>query len=314
MMKPKQIISMAVVAAGAMMFASCNVNDEIQSDVNRAVRFTGNIGGQVTVTPGTRASGIEWGTDDEVGVFMVGHGGTSVPDNVSNKKYTVSGTSLSAAGGVDIYYPVDGAVDFIAYYPYSETWNDLSEVDINIGDQTEQAKFDLLYAKADNDGAGYTKDYGSAVGLQFDHKLAKVVFNCKKGNGLASLDGMTVRIKGMNSRGTFNLANGVVVPTNNSTETEGIAARELSGAPSGYLKSYDAIIMPGAYDANAVTFEFTVGGDTFTWTIDKAENAKFESGNEYTYAVTVTRRGVTMSGTISPWKTDGNDRGSVVAD
>lgn len=310
-MKRKQIISMALVAMGAMMFASCNVNDEIQRDVNRAVRFTGNIGGQVTVTPGTRASGTAWGTGDEVGVFMVEHGGTVVSDDACNKKYTVSGTNLSAAEG-DMYYPVDGAVDFIAYYPYNAQWSDLSnETSIEIGNQTEQAKFDLLYAKADNSGSGYTKGYSEAVDLKFDHKLAKVVFNCKA-DGLASLDGMTVKIKGMNSKGTFDLATGTVSSTDNSAGE--ITARELTAAAQGYLKSYDAIVMPDQYAANEITVEFTVGDNTFTWTIDKAEDAKFESGNEYTYEVTVTRHGVTMSGTINAWKTEGNDRGDVVAD
>lgn len=293
------------------MFASCNVNDEIQSDVNRAVRFTGNIGGQVAATPGTRASGTAWGTGDEVGVFMVRHGGTDISDDAYNKKYTVSGTNLSAAEG-DIYYPVAGAVDFIAYYPYSAQWSDLSnEASIEIGDQTEQTKFDLLYAKAANSGSGYTKDYGKAVDLEFDHKLAKVVFNCKA-DGLASLDGMTVKIKGMNSKGTFDLATGTVASTDNSAKE--ITAHELTAAAQGYLKSYDAIIMPDQYEANEITVEFTVGDDTFTWTIDNAENAKFESGNEYTYEVIVTRHDVTMSGTINAWKTEGNDRGEVVAD
>jgi hypothetical protein len=47
-----------------------------------------------------------------------------------------------------------------------------------------------------------------------------------------------------------------------------------------------------------VTVEFTVGGETFTWKVDATT---FGSGNEYTYAVTLTRTGVNVTGTIKPW-------------
>lgn len=108
-------------------------------------------------------------------------------------------------------------------------------------------------------------------------------------------------------RNTFNLASGVLGTADTPADIE---TRRITAA-QGYGASYDAIVMPFSYNGNAVSVEFTVDGDAFVWTIDKAEDAKFEAGNEYTYDVTVTRHKVSVSATIKPWVT--NDRGPVTA-
>mgnify|MGYP004508294053 CR=1 FL=1 len=306
-MKMKKLLAFATALTGAMMFASCNVSDDTRDATTLAVRFTGEIGGQSSVTAETRAAGTSWSSGDAIGVFMAAHGSATAAEGAANKKYTTVGNGTFVQAGGDIYYPVQGAVDFMAYYPYAESAT-LGNIDVAIGNQNNQKDFDLLCAKADKNGQGYTKaDATAPVALAFEHKLAKIVLNCKIGEGIGSLDGMTVKIKGMNSRNTFNLASGVLGTADTPADIE---TRRITAA-QGYGASYDAIVMPFSYNGNAVSVEFTVDGDTFVWTIDKAEDAKFEAGNEYTYDVTVTRHKVSISATIKPWVT--NDRGPVTA-
>ena len=98
-------------------------------------------------------------------------------------------------------------------------------------------------------------------------------------------------MNGMNTQNTFNLATGVLGSSPNTPAA--IIPRTLTDG-----SVYDAIIMPGKYAANNVVVEFTLGDDIFTWNVDAVD---FLSGSEYIYNVTLSRTGVTVSGTISPW-------------
>lgn len=297
----------ALVCAAA--FTSCNANDDID-DTNGAVRFTAGIDQQATPAGvlASKAAGTLWG-NDAIGIFMVE--GTAT--HYANSKYTTAGTgAFTAAAGHEMYYPMSGnAVDFIAYYPYEDGATLGTPIDVTIGTTqtaTNQPDFDLLWTKADNGGTGYDKvsHETTPVALTFEHKFAKIVMNCTADVSVGvPFDDMTVTIKGMNTVNTFDLstgnlaAAGTPAPITPHTVTNGSA--------------YDAIIMPGDYNAGDVTVDFKVGDDTFTWTLT-ATDASFEGGNEYTYAVTLTRTGVIVTGTISPWTTLGNDRGPVTAE
>lgn len=294
--------------AGAMVFTSCNVEDEIQE--NTAVLFTAGID-QAAAVGGMRASGTAWSGGDAIGIFMM-DGATPI---ASNRQYTTVGNgTFTPATGSELYYPTDDSpVNFIAYYPYMDGAALDTPIDITIGDQSQQPSFDLLWTMADNGGAGYSKasHETTPVALTFDHKLAKLVMNCKADASVsASLDGMTVTIKGMNTKNTFNLQTGAF----------GVAGTEAAISPNKwdspvatYAATYDAIILPGSYADGDVTVEFTLAstGDIFIWDVGATS---FDGANEYTYAVTLTRMGVQVTGTINSWTTEGNDRGNVVAE
>lgn len=282
----------------AVAFTSCNANDDSNENEIRAVRFTAGIGKVATPqgSPETRAAGTTWGSGDAIGIFMVANGSTTVVENAANKQYTATGiNAFTAAAGNEIYYPMDGSkVDFIAYYPYNSSNTTLSSIDVTIGDQTVQSAFDLLWAKADNAGAGYDKvsHATASVAMEFSHKLAKIVMNTTADASVGTaLTGMTVKIKGMNTQNTFDLATGQLGAT-----PETVADIIPHAVTDGSV--YDAIIMPGSYGAGTVTVEFTVGGEIFTWNVGAMS---FDGGNEYTYDVKLTRTGVRVTGTITPW-------------
>ena len=301
-MNSKTFFLLAALCGG--MFTSCT-NDDIVTDDGQ-VRFTAGINQAVPNTASTRAAGDAWAAGDAIGVFMVGHGGTTISEGVENNKFvtTTGSTAFSAVAGNEVYYPMDGStVDFIAYYPHRTGATLTTDIDVTIGNQGNQPSFDLVWATVNNSGAGFSKLVSGAVALPFEHKLSKLVLNCKPGDGVTATDlttGMTVSIKGMNTTNTFKLGTGTLGTA--GTEAN-ITPRKLAQVPQGgaYSVSYDAIIMPGSYAAGKVQVVFTIGTDDFTWTADAVE---FLGGNEYIYDVTITRTGVTMTGNIQAWTTN----------
>lgn len=295
--------------AGAMVLTSCNVNDDIQDSGDGAVSFTSGIRQVATPNGGTRASGTTWG-NDAIGIFMVADNTTTVVENAANRQYTTTGNgNFTAATGQDIYYPMNNSVvDFIAYYPYNAANSTLGNINVAIEtDQTVadiQPTFDLLYSK---DGTGKKSDAATPVTLTFDHMLAKIVMNCEADATVGqSLDGMTVKIKGMNTVNTFNLSNGTL---GTATTVADITPRMIPNSDS-----YDAIILPAAATAAlgdfSVDFTLATTGETFTWKMPIGTD--FVGGNEYTYDVTLSRTGVTAVGTINAWT--GNTRPPVTAE
>lgn len=302
----------------AVLVSSCSVNDDIgDNNDNGTVRFTAGIAGVATPqnTPETRAAGTVWTGGDAIGIFMVAHGGTT---NVlaANRQYTTTGSSsFTPASGEEIFYPQTGAVDFIAYYPWKTGYTFGTAIDVEIATvqtATTQPTFDLLWAKADNSGNGYTK--GDAVALTFDHMLARIEMTIVKpstinpnNTGLtdADLTGMRVTVKGMSTTNTFDLSAGTLGATPGPKAD--ITPLTITDA-----EKYDAIILPGNYAAGDVTVEFTIkpgtaDAETFVWTLPATN---FAGGNEYPYDVTITRTGVQATGTIRPWTNNNRQPGT----
>ena len=300
------VIFVALVCAVSM--SSCNVNGDIEDD--RAVRFTAGIDQVDTpqASSGTRAASTNWSAGDAIGIFMVDHTSGDVEMNAANKQYTTlaGGSNFTAVVGNEIYYPQTGKVDFIAYYPWKIGYTLGTAIDVEIGGQTAQSTFDLLWAKADNSGSGYDKvtHATSPVALEFEHKLAKLVMNCIGDPSVGTLPAnMTVSITGMNTKNTFDLATGSL---GNSPGTPAAITPLKIATEATFDASYDAIIMPGTYGADDIKVTFTVNGDVFTWNVPVIN---FIGGLEYTYDITVTRTGVKFTGTINPWNPVPGDPG-----
>mgnify|MGYP002748840247 CR=1 FL=1 len=300
-MKSKKTTVMLSVLA-AVCLASCS-NDEEVNDNDGAVRFTAAIGNQAVATPQSRAAGTVWGAGDKIGIFMVKNGTNDIAESALNKEFTTAdGTgNFTPVTGDEIYYPMEGsAVDFISYYPYdADATLDLG-IFVEIGTtqtSASQAGFDLLWAKADNAGSGYSKGYAGAVELQFGHCLSKLTMNCKvdASVGVSTLDGATVTIMGMHTRNYFDLKTATLGHSEASLD---IVPNKLPTAPTGFDATYDAVIMPDDYKKGIVSVKFEINAETFVWDVGAM---KFEAGNEYIYEVLITRTGVQGKGTIAPW-------------
>lgn len=291
---------------GTMLVSSCSVNDDIEESGNGKVLFTAGIEQLATPdgSPGTKAAGTTWTAGDAIGIYMVDNGATTVVMNTENKQYTTPAGdgNFTPITGSEIYYPQTGKVDFISYYPWKASGTGGIENNlypINVAVQSSPESIDLLWAKADNSGAGYDKNNGGAVALPFRHQLSKIVLLTKADPSInpAKLDGMTVTITGMNTTGTFNVLTGAF----------GAPATPADITPQTVTDGgqYEAIILPRKVAAQGdVTVEFALSNnETFVW---KPEAGKeFESGKIHEWTITLTRTGVTATGTIKPWDTTG---------
>lgn len=237
---------------------------------------------------------------------MVRHGAVDVEADAGNKKFiTVGGNDVfTPTTGNEIYYPMDNSikVDFIAYYPYKENVSFDAALSVTIAtDQTTtdaQAGCDLMWAKADKNGNGYTKDADAAtpVAFTFGHCLAKLTMNCTVDASVgATLDNATVTISGMNTQSTFDLKTATLGAPENE---QAIIPRKLATPNTNFDATYDAIILPGSYGANKLSVTFGINGEDFIWQVDAIE---FEPGKEYIYEVTIRRKGVSATGTIKAW-------------
>ncbi|WP_418894918.1 fimbrillin family protein [Limibacterium fermenti] len=290
-MKSNKIFSLLLL--GAVAFGSCNSEDEPLINPlsgENQVKFQASIGASVT----TRAAGTTWNAGDAIGVYAL-NAGQKLPDGVydskSNIKYTTpteaeQGVFTAATEGIT--FPETGNLDFIAYYPYRESLaNNVYAIDV--ADQSKPAAIDLLFS---NNAVNQSEP---AVALQFKHQLAMLVLNVSAGDGVTSLDGLTVSIEGLKTDGTFNLADGsITTGTTVKTITPVVAA-------SGKTATVAAILVPGQ-DLKDTKISFKVGGQTYEWTPDAQA---VETGKKYTYpSIQLSTTGVTVvqpSATIVDW-------------
>lgn len=283
----KKIVTFFALALLAGVMVSCNnENSPMAQDEKVAVQFTGGI------NVSTRAAGVAWADGDKIGIFMTAAKETlsanSIKEGVDNVAYeTNGGISFSPiSGGKTIYYPIDGDVDFYAYYPQT-TVNDY-KVALNVADQSKQEAIDFMYAKT----TGCNKAIPQ-VELKFSHQLSWLVLNVQAGNGLTEddLENLKVTIEDQNTTATFNLVDGTISDEGNPNN---ITMKTVEAD-----KVYEAILLPTTSKTRKIVFDLNTGYDApFVWTME----SDLKGGNRYNYTtVKLTRTSVDIMGTIESW-------------
>ncbi|WP_197027615.1 fimbrillin family protein [Prevotella sp. 10(H)] len=305
---------LSALAVTALLFASCSSDDDNTPEVNDGrVLFSSGVNAATPKVGGN--VGSTWDQNDPVGIFMVKHGqalsAANILEGADNVEYKAKDTGMSTAFTAissPIFYPVNGdKADFIAYHPYKSTLTDF-KYPINVATQTNQSAIDLLYATADKSGAGYDKSQGTtAVDMKFSHQLTKVVIKVTKGAGVADLTGMTVKIKGMNTTADFDLVSPAI---SNEADVADITPYNVPSSTN-----YEAILLPVTFTGSHVV-EFTVGGNTYSWTMSKnvgdanAQVTELKPAHIYTFNVTVKKNEVEAKGTIQGWTMGGAFNGT----
>ena len=283
----KKIVTFFALALLAGVMVSCNnENSPMAQDEKVAVQFTGGI------NVSTRAAGVAWADGDKIGIFMTAAKETlsanSIKEGVDNVAYeTNGGISFSPiSGGKTIYYPIDGDVDFYAYYPQT-TVNDY-KVALNVADQSKQEAIDFMYAKT----TGCNKAIPQ-VELKFSHQLSWLVLNVQAGYGLTEddLENLKVTIEDQNTTATFNLVDGTISDEGNPNN---ITMKTVEAG-----KVYEAILLPTTSKTRKIVFDLNTGYDApFVWTME----SDLKGGNRYNYTtVKLTRTSVDIMGTIESW-------------
>lgn len=285
----KTLLSIVLMASAMVSCSTDDATSSAQGD-KVAAQFSGNI------SVNTRATGDTWTAGDQIGIFMTTTGKAlaagSISEGVDNVAYeTAKGESTFLPIKEIVYFPIDGNVDFYAYYPYSGVTD--YKVDLNVADQSDQEAIDFMYATKQNCSKSIPK-----VDLLFNHQLSYLVLDIQPGDGLTqeSLSNLSVTVKGQNTTATFHLADGTI--SNAGTPADIV----LNAVEKG--KKYEAILIPTDVTGRELVFNLNNGYDApFVWTMP----TKLEAGSKYHYtSVKLSRTAAEVTGTIQPWNEQGD--------
>ena len=258
-MKMKSLLG---IMLSLSILQSCQ-NDEtniIQNEVNnKGITFSSIIDD----AQNSRAYDTSWEANDVIGVFMLANSDKNVLDK--NIPYATSkGDGYFVSKNSPIYYPEDNsAVDFIAYYPYSETI-DYKNYPINLSNQTKQNAIDLM----------------TAVNLTNRQlALAKLVLNLESTSG-SSLKGIKASISGLQVKGTANLSDGTITPSGEATTFSLFINEEATQA--------EAILLPQTLSGN-LKIKLELNGQSKE--IETEIAGSIEKGYKYIYNVNVNYQG-----------------------
>lgn len=196
-MKTKALYLISSVAV--MALAACS------SDVNEIP--VGNDCPEFSATIGlSRAIDQSWESGDAIGVTG------ALRTNVCYHTPEGDGNFTVKTAGEEIYFQDANVVTFTAYYP----WNNLAESVVTIAadtkEQNKQKSFDFLWATATG------KKDAPNVAFNFSHKMAKVVFTVKPGEGMDFNEfGNTIlSLDKFKHTGSFNVTDGTATASGNA--------------------------------------------------------------------------------------------------
>lgn len=301
------------------LFAACSSDHEglAPADNGEWVPLQIAAGINVQATPVTRAVETSWEANDQIGVYIKVHAtGVIFEDNVDednrtrgeNLKYTFNdgtnyetwGTTYRLFSPEKKIYIASEPVDVYGYYPYVSTGN---PIDINVLDQTSQKTIDFMRAKTGNVTNG-----NASIELLFKHKLVKLVFNLKQGEGLlpdelkdATYLGM--KIRDQRYKATYDIYkedDNNPNPLDPTTNIADIIPVKASQTPTGYVRTFEAIVLPNVVGTNPAanrTVEISFyrrSDDVITNTFTIPKETSFKPGYKYVYNVTVNALSVTV--------------------
>lgn len=298
-MKTTTIIrSLFATAAASVLLAGCSTEELLPHDGTRTpVSFTAAVQtAQPAATPHTRTTIFNgqtiWMWGDRVGVYMYEAGSDKIIAGAENSAYTVNNsTSTLSPDGTPIYYPMDQAVDFVAYYPYLTD----PVVEPSITDQSlisKQCAVDYLYS----DNAKNIRSSRNPVALEFRHLMSKVKFDITLGDGLAGGRITKATLYDQYTDLRVDLRNGSVVLKPGSL----LGPISMLNSGASLAATFTALIAPITPSENT-SIVITVNGREYTGTVSLDFTP--ESNTMYVFPVTVQNSRVTVgTATIEPWE------------
>lgn len=278
---------MAAVAA----MVSCSDNVENVPTTPETDRLPINIS-----TTLTRATDSAFEAGDKVGIFVVNEPNTLATsgNHVDNMGFTYSTTWTP---DTPIYWlDQTTKADFYCYYPYAATANTAAHAFATKADQSSLANYkasEFLWGKTT--GVAPTEE---AVNITTNHTFSNALVILKPGDGFTeeSLAAATksVKICGVKTNATIDLATGMATATGNATEV------------TPYLENgqYRALIVPQT-TAEGALIVVTVDGVDYTLT----RSMTFKANKQHKFTVTLNKVSNGVNVGIGGWETDEEDYG-----
>ncbi len=246
--------------------------------------------------------------------FYVDNATTSV-QLYGNNVLTTNSTD-GFTGGSPMYFPATDNVDIYAIHPNFGSGDDFpgtggvatGHVATNQTTAADYYTSDFLYAASRN-----VSKTPSAVPMNFYHMLSKVRIAIKPGTGVPNLTGAELQITGTKLGYNFtpaktanitqqsaraamvtasDYASGTVITLSNEASADFTAAN---------VKYNDGIVVPQVVDAGTAFIRISLSdGTELDW--KPAAALTLESGKRYTYHITVSLTGLSVTATVDGWE------------
>lgn len=279
----------AIAGIAVWGLASCSSSDNMhpeQTDGRVPVELTNNIIGAVT-----RAA-----TTLNESALTTGDITVRTSEAYATAYTYTAGAEGAMTSTAPAYYPAGGAsIDIVAYSPANAN-DGTSETFTVSADQSSDDAYiasDLLWAKAENKNSA-----SGAVNIAFAHKMAKIIVNVTAGNGISTIQSIT--LKSIKRQCTFDYASGAV-----SDVAEVSGATDVAVTTGGTTASSMGAACIPAQDLIGDFIEITTDKGTATYRLSSAKPVS--AGNYYTINLTLNLAAVGTTNTIEAW----SDYGSV---
>lgn len=262
------------VMLAALMMAGCS--NEVEEQVMDSKRVPLQINGDINMLM-TRAADGHWDANDAIGVYMVSADNNIVGD-VSNYRYVVidkDNGNFSPDGEANTaYFPEsDDVVNVVAYYPQGNVDN--GKLSLDLSDQSEQPRIDLMSAKAEN-----ASKSSPTVNLEFKHRLTKLFFEFEI-EGDVNTDGISATISNQYTKIQYDILNDKLSIAEGD-EKKDIVMKYWN--LDGY-RFVEAIVLPNEGNNSAEDRELTFQLNEKIFKATISSSTKFEAGKKYTYKV-----------------------------
>ena len=218
-------------------------------------------------------NGTSWEGTEVIGISNVTKA-QAATTNVAYKATSAGSATNFADQGTKLLLPGDNSeVKFAAYYPYVSS----------ISENTAS----YIISKGSDQPVLFATQSGTAANpklpFTFKHKLAQVKIILSAQEGLSLDDLSTVLFKGGVTDVKMNVLTGEL--TTGTTKGDITLTKEAKG-------TYSSYVVPQAVD-NTFAFVMTLGGKSFTLSMDKVNKAptKLDSGFSYTFKAKLTKDG-----------------------
>lgn len=219
-------------------------------------------------------NGTSWEGSEMIGISNVTKA-EAATSNVAYKATSAGPTTNFTDQGTKLLLPGDNSeVKFAAYYPYVSSISE-NTVSYIISKGSDQP---VLFATQSGTAAN------PKLPFTFKHKLAQVKIVLTTGEGLSLDDLSTVLFKGGVTDVKMNVLTGEL--TTGTTKGDITLTKEAEG-------TYSSYVVPQAVVDNTFAFVMTLGGKTYTLSMDKVKKAptKLDSGFSYTFNAKLTKDG-----------------------
>lgn len=275
-----------IIAAGLL---GCSNSDggSVKNDKD-SPNFSANI---LDFKKLSRATGTTWDAEDEIGIYALQTKWSNLYR--ANARYKIEdvakGTMVPFTEADKILFPQQGQLTFEAYYPYSDAVEG-GLYPIDVTNQIDLAKIDLLYAKAQ----GLYDKNNPNVTFSFEHKLTNVLYNLVWESGEGTVEAPTLKLVGVDTKANYNLESGAIENREMGGE---IAFNEFVDNKS------EIIIIPGQYSDAKVMVSFM--GRLYELT-ENVASMEYKAGERHIYNLKVSAGaepvGVEIVGsTIEQW-------------